>query len=54
MEKLNDIVMNLAKKKVIDTLEICEVDHNEQFIKCTRCNALQSLLLSILEVEAEI
>lgn len=54
MEKLDDRIIDLAQKTVIDALETCDVDHNETFIKEALCSALNSLLPSILEDDSGI
>lgn len=44
MRKLDSQVMDLAERKMIDALEICDVDHVKPFIKYVLHSALNSLL----------
>lgn len=54
METLDDQVMNISQRTVIDALETCKVDHNKAFIKGALRNAPNSLLISILKNESGI
>lgn len=54
MEKLNDRVINLAERTVIDALKTCNVDYNKASIKGALCSVVNSLLFSILEDESKI
>lgn len=54
MEKLDDRVVALAQRRVIDALETLDVEHNMAFIKEALRRAPNSLLLLILEDESGI
>lgn len=51
MQKLEFWAMDLAKRKRIDSLGICDVDYNKTFTKGTLWGALNRFLLLILEYD---
>lgn len=51
IEILEDQVMDIAERTVIEALEPCDVNHNKAFVKRALLSALSSLLTSILKDE---
>lgn len=49
IDKLDDSVIDSAELRVVDALEICDVNHNKVFIKLAMKGTLNDLLVSILD-----